>query len=67
MKKFILSDKDFEKVIADVPNTQVTLEIRKIDKLYYSILYHYGDHVFEQGTFTKEELFVLWKMMSTSG
>ena len=66
MKNFILADKDFERISAVVPNTQVTLEIMKIDKKFYSIFYHYGDQVFEQGTFTKEELFVLWKMMSTN-
>ena len=66
MTNFILADKDFESVIADVPNTQVTLEIRKIDKKYYSIFYHYNDELCEQGTFTKDELFVLWKMMSTA-
>ena len=63
--KFVLSDKDFERIIADVPNTKVTLEIRKIDKKFYSIFYHYGENVCEAGTFTKEELWVIYNMLKT--
>jgi len=66
MSKFILdNNKDFESVKAKVPLTQVTLELRKIDKTYYSIFYHADDIVTECGTFTKQELKTVWKMMST--
>jgi len=62
--KFILADKDFESIIADVPESKISIELRKLDKKFYSIFYHYGDEVQECGTFTKEELWVIWKMLS---
>ena len=65
MSKFILDvEKSFDHTVSDVPKTEVSLEIRKIDKEYYSIFQHTRDSVFECGTFTKEEWRVIWKMLS---
>ena len=65
MSRFLLAiEKDFESTQVDVKKTGCTLEIRKIDKLYYSIFQHYKDNVYEAGTFTKEELKAIWQMLS---
>jgi hypothetical protein len=65
MSRFVLDvEKNFDHTISDVPKTGCTLEIRKIDKLYYSIFQHYKDSVYEAGTFTKEELKAIWQMLS---
>ncbi len=64
MSTFILDQKEFESIKAEVPKSDVILEIKRIDKTLYSIFYHYKDSVFESGTFTKPELKVLWQMLS---
>jgi len=62
--KFVFDNPDMEFVRADVPDSEVTLEIRKIEKNSYLILYQIGDRVAENGEFNKEELRMLWKMLT---
>jgi hypothetical protein len=62
--KFVFDDKDFDFVRANVPGQKNELEIRKTDKKYYSIFEYSEKSVFEQGTFTKAELKILWKMLT---
>jgi hypothetical protein len=64
MPKFIFDNKDFESVKADIPKTDYHFELRKIDKIYYSIFEHIGNSVFECGTFTKTELKTIWQMLT---
>ena len=62
--KFVFDNHDIEFVKADVPKSEVTLEIIKTGKNCYTILYRLGDGVAENGEFNKEELKTLWKMLS---
>jgi len=62
--KFAFDNKDLDFVVADVPDSQVTLEVRKIDKIHYSIFYSCNDSVCECGTFNGKELKMLWKMLT---
>lgn len=65
MSKFILdSQKDFESIKADVPKSDVSFEIRKIDATLYSIFLHHKETVFECGTFSKTELKTIWQMLT---
>lgn len=63
--KFIFDDPDIDFVKADVPESEVTLEIRKIDNDSYAIFWYCKDSPYECGVFTRDELKVLWKMMSS--
>jgi len=65
MSKFLLSDKNFESVKAQVGNTSTTLEILDLDNGYYGVFEHVGDHVFPCGEYNKLQLKTLWKMLTT--
>ena len=65
MSKFLLSDRDFESVKANVKNSNISVEIRKIDNDAYTIFEHIGDSVFEGGTFSKIVMKTIWQMLTT--
>ena len=65
MSKFLLSDRDFESIKANVKNSNISVEIRKIDNDAYAIFEHVGNSVFERDTFTKEEMRTIWQMLTT--
>lgn len=62
--KFVFDDPSMEFVKADVPGTEITLEITKIEDDMYAIYYHSGENVYDCAVFSKKELKVLWKMLS---
>ena len=64
MRDFILNDKDFESMKAPVANTDIVIELRKMPNKEYAVLEHIGGQVCENGTYTKRELEVLWKMLT---
>lgn len=64
MKRFTLDDKDFDSCKADVPKTGTTLEIMKTGTDEYTVFTHQGDHVTELGVYTKQEMKILWRMLS---
>jgi hypothetical protein len=61
---FILDDKQFDSQKANVPKQSYTLELKRLDPYNFAILEHDGDHVNEIGCYTRDELFVIWKMLS---
>lgn len=63
--KFVFDDPDMEFVKADVPGRDITLEITKIEDDMFAIYYHSGENVYDCAVFTKKELKVLWKMLSS--
>jgi hypothetical protein len=63
--KFIFDDPDMEFVKADVPGTDISLEVTKIEEDSYAIYYHSGENVYDCAVFSKKELKVLWKMLSS--
>jgi hypothetical protein len=54
-----------EFVKADVPGTDISLEITKIEEDSFAIYYHSGENVYDCAVFSKKELKVLWKMLSS--
>ena len=63
--KFIFDDPDIDFVKADVPETEVTLEIQKIEPDSFTIWWSCKGSYYECGSFTNAELKVLWKMLSS--
>jgi len=63
--KFIFDDPDIGFTKADVPNTEVTLEIQKDEEDSFTIWWSCKGSYYECGVFTKAELKVLWKMLSS--
>ena len=64
MSNFLLHDKNFESTKADIPGTNRVYELLNMGKDEYCLLEHEGDSVGEIASFTKKELFVLWKMLT---
>jgi len=63
--RFILNEKDFESIKSNIPGTQYWIEITKISEVDYSVFIHRANgSVYENGTYTKEELKTIWKMLS---
>lgn len=56
---------DLDSITSDVPGSEVTLEIRKIEPDSFTIFWYCKGSPYECGVFTKAELKVLWKMLSS--
>lgn len=63
--KFLLNDKDFDSCKANMNNGKWTFELKKTGKNDYSVFYHTNEDVYENGTYTKEELKMLWMILSS--
>ena len=63
--KFVFDDDDIAFVKADVPKSGTTLEIRKLEPDTFTIFWYCDDCPYECGVFNKQELKVLWKMLSS--
>ena len=67
MMKFLLNDKDFDSVRADIPNSNRSFELLKTDKDEYSLVEHGGDNVDGLLVLTKTEWRILWQMLTIEG
>lgn len=65
MSKFLLTDSDFESVKAKIPGSDNTLEINKTGDDEYAILEHNGNTVSVREVFTKQEMKLIWQMLTT--
>ncbi len=64
--RFLLNNRDFASFKADIPGSNDSLEMRKLEKGEYCLLVHYGENVNEIATLTKLEWKTLWQMLSTN-
>jgi hypothetical protein len=62
--KFLLNDKDFDSVRADIPNSNRSFELLKTDEDEYSLIEHGGDNVDGLLVLTKVEWRILWQMLT---
>jgi len=62
--KFLLNDKDFDSVRADIPNSHRSFELLKTDTDEYSLIEHGGDNVDGLLVLTKTEWRMLWQMLT---
>jgi len=63
MSNFLLNDKDFESIHATI-DSDASMELRKVSNGRYAVFEHHGGSVYENGVYTKQELRILWNMLT---
>jgi len=66
--RFILENETFAGIVRDVPNTNITFELRKQEDGSYGLYRHIVDEIEDKVDggveFTKDELLAVWEMLS---